>query len=153
MKHEYYMREALKEAKKAAEAGDVPVGCIIARKGELLARSHNQVERLKDPTAHAEMIAITQATSVVGRERLEGAVMYVTKEPCPMCAGALVLARCEEVFFGAFDEKAGACGTVMNIVEDNRLNHQVKILGGVMEEEAKALLQKFFQALRKEAAK
>lgn len=150
MNHAHYMREALKEAAQAAEHGEVPVGCVIVKASRVIARAHNQVELLRDPTAHAEILAITQAANTLGEGRLEKTAVYVTKEPCPMCAGALVLARCEELFFGAFDDKAGACGTLFNIVESDKLNHQMKVLGGVLEAEARALLQGFFQKLRKE---
>src|SRR3989338_495283 len=119
--HIHFMREALKEAIKAFDKGEVPVGAVIVHDKKIIARAHNQTELLKDPTAHAEMLAITQATSVLENARLEKTTMYVTMEPCAMCAGALVLARCPELYFGAWDPKAGACGTLFNIANDDRL--------------------------------
>lgn len=155
--HETFMREALKEAKKAFDSGDVPVGAIIVFGGKIIARAHNQMELLHDPTAHAEMIAITQAASELhaqGGERhrgsLEKATLYVTVEPCPMCAGALVMAHCERVVFAAKDTKAGACGSLYNVVQDDRLNHRLEVVNGVLEEEAKYLLLEFFKTLRKD---
>ena len=148
--HEHFMKEALKEAIKAFDKGEVPVGAVIVHNKKIIARAHNQTELLKDPTAHAEMLAITQATSVLENARLEKTTMYVTMEPCAMCAGALVLARCPELHFGAGDPKAGACGTLFNIVNDDRLNHRIKAHGGLLGNDAKALLQEFFRSLRKE---
>ena len=148
--HEHYMREALKEAVKAFDRNEVPVGAIIVHDKKIVARAHNQTELLKDATAHAEMIAITQATSVLENARLEKATMYVTMEPCAMCAGALVLSRCTELYFGARDPKAGACGTLFNITNDDRLNHRVKVFGGLLEPDSRSLLQEFFRNLRKE---
>jgi len=148
--HEHFMREAIKEATKAFDKGEVPVGCVIVRDKKVIARAHNQTEMLKDPTAHAEMLAITQATSAVENARLEKTAIYVTMEPCAMCAGALVLARCPELYFAAWDPKAGACGTLFNIVQDDRLNHRIKTHGGLMERDSKTLLQEFFKNLRKE---
>mgnify|MGYP006297554825 CR=1 FL=1 len=143
------MREALKEAARAAEHEDVPVGAVIVQGKKIIARAHNQIELLKDPTAHAEMIAITQAAAALSRERLTEAVMYVTLEPCVMCAGALVLARLQTLFYGTADPKTGACGSVFDIVGDLRLNHQVKVIHGLLQKEAQNLLQDFFQKLRK----
>ncbi|HHT9120493.1 MAG TPA: tRNA adenosine(34) deaminase TadA [Candidatus Hypogeohydataceae bacterium YC41] len=143
--HEYYMRLALKEAVKAMEEDEVPVGAIIVHDGHIIARAHNQRERLKDPTAHAEMIAITQASAYLESWRLEGATLYVTKEPCIMCAGAMVQARLTNLVFGAVDEKGGACGSVVNLVEEPRFNHLVKVTGGILAEEAASLLREFFQ--------
>ncbi|HHT9155846.1 MAG TPA: tRNA adenosine(34) deaminase TadA [Candidatus Tripitaka sp. YC43] len=143
--HEHYMRLALKEAEKALEEDEVPVGAVIVHEGHIIARAHNQRERLKDPTAHAEMIAITQAAAYLENWRLEGATLYVTKEPCIMCAGAMVQARLTSLVFGAFDEKGGACGSVVNLVEETRFNHQVKVTGGVLAEESAVLLREFFQ--------
>jgi len=148
--HEHFMKEAIKEAIKAYDAEEVPVGCVIVHKNQIIARAHNQVEMLKDPTAHAEMIAITQATSAMEHARLEKTTMYVTMEPCSMCAGALVLARCSQLFFAAYDSKAGACGTLYNIVNDDRLNHRIAVQGGLMEQDSKTLLQEFFKNLRKD---
>lgn len=139
------MRLALKEAKKALEEDEVPVGAIIVHEGHVIARAHNQRERLKDPTAHAEMIAITQAAAYLENWRLEGAILYVTKEPCIMCAGAMVQARLTSLVFGARDEKGGACGSVVNLVEEPRFNHRVKVIGGILAEESARLLREFFR--------
>lgn len=144
------MKEALKEAQKALRFGDVPIGAVLVHNGHILARAHNQVERLKDPTAHAEMIAITQAASELIHQRLLNTTLYVTLEPCAMCAGAIVLSRIPKMCFAAFDPKAGACGSLFNIVKDDRLNHRVELLSGVLEHESRSLLQEFFQKLRKE---
>ena len=154
--NEHFMREALKEAKCAFEKGEVPVGAVVVWRQKIVGRAHNQMETLRDPTAHAEMIAITQAAETVSegkkdhRGSLEGATIYVTKEPCPMCAGALVLSMVKSVVFGIKDPKAGACGSLYNIVEDDRLNHRLQVKGGVLEGEARIFLQEFFRNLRKE---
>ncbi len=150
MHHEYFMREALKEARKAFEGEDVPVGAVVVHENKIIGRAHNQVELLKDPTAHAEMLAITQAAATLGSERLQEARLYTTLEPCIMCAGAIVLARIKELFYAAPDPKAGACGSLFDIVNDNRLNHQVKVIHGMMKEESRNLLQEFFKNLRAE---
>ena len=154
---ERYMREALKEAIKAYEAGEVPVGAVIVYKEKIIARAHNQIVMLKDPTAHAEMIAITQAADYLHQEggkdhrgSLEKASLYVTVEPCPMCAGALVMAHCENVIYGAKDAKTGACGSLFNLAQDDRLNHRLNVVGGVLEDDSKMFLQEFFRSLRKE---
>jgi tRNA(adenine34) deaminase len=152
MEHEYYMREALKEARSAREHADVPVGAVIVHEKKIIARAHNQVEMLKDPTAHAEMLAITQAASALSSERLTEAILYSTLEPCVMCAGALVLARVKIIYYGARDEKAGACGSVLDIVGDDRLNHQVKVVHGLLAEEAELLLREFFKCVRQKNA-
>jgi tRNA(adenine34) deaminase len=143
------MNEALKEARKAFARDEVPVGAVIVRGREVIARAHNQVELLKDPTAHAEMIALTQATNFLGSKWLQDCTLYVTIEPCSMCAGALVLARLKKVFFGAKDPKTGACGSVINIVEHQKLNHHLEVEGGVLEDECGALLSEFFKKKRK----
>ena len=143
-----YMQEAIKEAGIAAERGEVPVGAVIVWQGRIIGRAHNQVEQLSDATAHAEMIALTQASSAVGDWRLDGAELYVTKEPCPMCAGAIALSRVERVIFGARDEKAGAAGSKMDILGDGCLNHTVEVIGGVEEEECSGLLRDFFRKRR-----
>jgi len=143
------MREALKEAKKAYEKDEVPVGAVIVHKDRIIARAHNQIKMLKDPTAHAEMIAITQAASYLGNERLLDTSIYATIEPCSMCAGALVLARVKQLFYGAKDPKTGACGSALDIADNKKLNHKVKVTGGVLEEESKILLQEFFSKRRK----
>ena len=139
------MREAMIQAVKALEADEVPVGAVIVHGGRIIARAHNQRETLRDPTAHAEMIAITQAAESLDNWRLEGATLYVTKEPCVMCAGAMVQARVETLVYGARDEKAGAAGSVVNLVEEPRFNHRIKVVAGVLEEESSKLLKEFFQ--------
>jgi len=148
MEHEFYMREALKEARKAMEHADVPVGAVIVQDKKIIGRAHNQIELLKDPTAHAEMLAITQAAASLGQERLLDSVLYVTLEPCTMCTGALVLARVKTIFYGTADPKAGACGSVFDVANDDRLNHQIKVVHGLLQEEAQAVLQDFFRRLR-----
>ena len=148
MDEEGYMRLALKEAEAALAEDEVPVGCVIVRGGKVIARAHNQREILKDPTAHAEMIAITQASEAMESWRLEGCSLYVTLEPCAMCAGAIVLARLERVVFAASDPKAGACGSLMNLVQDPRLNHRAELVGGVLAEPCGALLSGYFRSKR-----
>jgi tRNA(adenine34) deaminase len=149
--HEIYMRMALVEAKKAADLGEVPVGAVITHEGRVVGRGHNQTEGLKDPTAHAEILAITAAANTLGSWRLEGCTLYVTLEPCTMCGGALVLARMPQLVFGASDPKAGACGSVHNVVQKDELNHQVEILSGILEPECATLLRDFFRDLRARA--
>ena len=144
------MTEALKEAALAAGEGEVPVGCVIVHEGRIIGRAHNQREQLNDPTAHAEMIAVTQAAAALGTWRLNNCTVYVTIEPCPMCAGALVLARVARLVFGARDDKAGACGTLYNIVRDDRLNHRMEITEDILADEAAALLKDFFRRRRAE---
>ncbi len=141
---ERFMRAAIGEALAADEDGDVPVGAVVVREGRIIARGRNQRERLNDPTAHAEMIALTAAASEVGSWRLEGCTLYVTLEPCTMCAGAIVLARLERLVFGAKDPKAGACVSLFNIPTDPRLNHRVTVDGGVLQAECAELLVDFF---------
>ncbi|MBU4343789.1 MAG: tRNA adenosine(34) deaminase TadA [Candidatus Omnitrophica bacterium] len=148
-KHEFYMQEALREAKKASDMDEVPVGAVIVHNGSIIARAHNQIKLLKDPTAHAEMIAITQAANHLQNERLIGASIYVTIEPCSMCAGAMVLARIKELFYAADDPKAGACGSVVDIANNKKLNHRVKVKKGVLAEESSALMKEFFRKKRK----
>jgi tRNA(adenine34) deaminase len=142
------MKAALREAQRAFDVNEVPVGAVIVQDGKIIGRGYNQIERLKDPTAHAEMIAITAASNHLQSRRLEKCTLYVTLEPCPMCAGAIVLARIPTLVFGVFDPKAGACGTLYNIVEDKRLNHMVHVVGGVCEGESQALLKSFFGKVR-----
>jgi tRNA(adenine34) deaminase len=144
----YFMGEALRQAAKAYEAGEVPVGAVIERKGRIIARAFNQVELLNDATAHAEMLAITSAEAAVGNWRLSDCTLYVTKEPCPMCAGAIVHVRFPRVVFGAGDEKAGAAGGAMNLLQFPTLNHQCEITAGVMDEASRILLKTFFQEQR-----
>ena len=145
---DYFMREALRQAARAYEAEEVPVGAVIVREGRIIARAYNQVELLKDATAHAEMLAITAAEEDVGDWRLTDCTLYVTKEPCPMCAGAMVHVRLARVVFGASDLKAGAAGSVLNLLQFPALNHRCVITAGVREAECRALLQNFFGAQR-----
>jgi len=145
----YFMGEALRQALRAYEAGETPVGAVVVREGRVIARAFNQVELLKDATAHAEMLATTQAEEAVGDWRLTDCALYVTKEPCPMCAGALVHARMKRVIFGAADPKAGAAGSALNLLQFPTLNHQCLITGGVREAECRQLLQSFFAEQRK----
>lgn len=144
-----YMRLALREAERAFEAEEVPVGAVIVHAGKVIGKGFNQREKLEDPTAHAEMLAITAAAQALGDWRLEDCTLYVTLEPCPMCAGAIVNARVKRVVFGATDPKAGACGTLMNVVQDSRLNHRVELVAGVLAEESGAILKQFFRTRRK----
>ena len=144
----YFMGEALRQAARAYEAEEVPVGVAIARAGRVIARACNQVELLKDATAHAEMLALTQAAEVVGDWRLTDCTLYVTKEPCPMCAGAIVHARLARVVFGASDPKAGAAGSALNLLQFPTLNHRCEITAGVREAECRALLRNFFAVQR-----
>ena len=146
---ETWMREALKEARRAAAEDEVPVGAVVVKDGRLLGRAHNQRERLKDPTAHAEMVAITQAAEAVGSWRLDGATIYVTLEPCPMCAGALVNARMGRLVYGADDPKAGACGTLMDLANDSRLNHRLPVTRGILAGECGGVLKEFFRKRRR----
>ena len=142
---------ALREARAALEHDDVPVGAVVVGPdGSVIGRAHNQRELLKDPTAHAEMIAITQAASALRSWRLEGTRLYVTLEPCTMCAGAIVLARIPVVVYGAADPKTGACGSLSNVLEDERLNHRADVIGGVREDECAALLREFFREKRRQ---
>ncbi|MDX1950866.1 MAG: tRNA adenosine(34) deaminase TadA [Verrucomicrobiota bacterium] len=149
----YFMGEALRQAAKAYEAEEVPVGAVIVREGRIIARAWNQVETLRDATAHAEMLAITQAEELVGDWRLTDCTLYVTKEPCPMCAGAIVHVRLQRIVFGASDLKGGAAGGVMNLLQWPTLNHKSLITQGVREAECRMLLQTFFQERRNEALK
>ncbi|MDD2236950.1 MAG: tRNA adenosine(34) deaminase TadA [Kiritimatiellae bacterium] len=146
--HAWTMRMALREAQTAFEQGEVPVGAIIMHHGELIAKAHNQTELLKDPTAHAEMLAITQATSALGDWRLQDCTLYVTKEPCPMCAGAIILARLPLVVWGVDDPKRGGASSVFNILQHPQLNHRSEIIRGVLEDESRILLQRFFRERR-----
>ena len=144
----YFMGEALRQAVKAFEAEEVPVGAVVVRGGRIIARAFNQVELLKDATAHAEMLAITQAEALVGDWRLTDCTLYVTKEPCPMCAGAAVHVRFARVVFGAADAKGGAAGGALNLLQLPTLNHRCEITGGVREAECRELLRTFFQQQR-----
>ncbi len=142
------MREALRQAEKALKAEEVPIGAVVVQAGRIIARAYNQVELLKDATAHAEMLAITQAEAAVGDWRLNECDLYVTKEPCPMCAGALVHVRMRRVIFGCADERGGAAGGAMNLLQMPTLNHRCEITAGVLEHECGALLKSFFRARR-----
>src|SRR5712671_4170870 len=145
---DHFMGEALRQAAKAYAAGEVPVGAVIVREGRIIARASNQVELLKDATAHAEMLAITQAEEAVGDWRLTDCTLYVTKEPCPMCAGAIVHVRLSRVVFGVTDPKAGAAGSALNLLQFPSLNHRCAITGGVREQECRSLLRNFFAEQR-----
>lgn len=144
----YFMGIALKLALEAAEAGEVPIGAVAVRDGQILGKGRNRTEATNDPTAHAEMEAITAAANALGDKRLEGVTLYVTLEPCSMCAGALVLARIERLVYAAEDPKAGACGSLYRLHDDPRLNHRFSITNGVLAEEASELLRSFFRRLR-----
>lgn len=150
-----YMEEALAEAKISAQLGEVPIGAVIVRvsDGAIVGRGHNMTETAKDPTAHAEMMAIRQAAETLGGWRLVGCEMYVTCEPCSMCAGAMVWARLERVYIGTMDPKAGAAGSVLNVLQEERLNHHVEIHVGMMQEECSQILKDFFKDLRSGARK
>src|SRR5213596_3578041 len=145
-----FMRESLRQAQKASAAGEVPVGAVIVRDGKIIARAHNQIELLKDATAHAEMLALTQAEAGVGDWRLTDCDLYVTKEPCAMCAGALVHTRIRRVIFGCTDPVAGAAGSVMNLLQMPALNHRCDIASGVLQDECATILQDFFRNRRNE---
>ena len=147
-RHEYYMRLALREAQRAAGHGDVPVGAVVVLDGEVIAAGGNERELRKSPLAHAEMIAIEEAARRMKSWRLLNTVLYVTMEPCPMCAGAIVQARIPHLVYGAPDEKAGAAGTLFNVCQDERLNHCLEITSGVLADDSVALLREFFQARR-----
>jgi tRNA(adenine34) deaminase len=146
------MRAALAEAMKALDEGEVPIGCVIVHEGTVVGRGHNQVERLRDATAHAEIIAIGAASDARQDWRLEDCTLYVTLEPCAMCAGAIVLARVGRVVYGAHDPKAGACGSVLNVLDEPRLNHTPALTSGVLALEAGGLLTEFFELKRRQAA-
>ena len=142
------MSEALKEAEKAFDSDEVPVGAIIVHDGKIIARAYNQIKLLKDPTAHAEILAITQAAAYLANERLINTTMYVTIEPCSMCAGALVLARVKRLVYGASDPRTGACGSVLDVTGNKKLNHRIKVEKGVLKEECAWLLKEFFKKKR-----
>ncbi|MDO4471696.1 MAG: tRNA adenosine(34) deaminase TadA [Bacillota bacterium] len=147
-KNKAFMAEALKEAALAAEMGEVPIGAVIVRGDEIIAAAHNLVETSKDPTAHAEMLAIRQAAARLGGWRLTGCYMYVTVEPCSMCAGAIVWARIEKLFIGTDDPKGGACGSIFNIPQEKKLNHYTEIETGLLREECSEIMKTFFKKLR-----
>src|SRR5213082_1145647 len=145
---QHFMREALRQAQKACEAGEVPVGAVVVLAGKIIGRAHNQMELLKDATAHAEMLALTQAEAAVGDWRLTDCDLYVTKEPCAMCAGALVHTRVRRVIFGCADPVAGAAGSMINLLQMSTLNHRCDIAAGVLQDECAGILQSFFRERR-----
>lgn len=151
--HELWMRQALTQAQAAFAAEEVPIGAVVVHDGRVVAEGYNQREQLRDPTAHAEMIAITQAAQALGSWRLLDCTLYVTLEPCPMCAGAIVQARIPTVVYGAADPKAGACHTLYRITEDARLNHRATVIGGVLQPECQAILREFFELQRAKGKK
>lgn len=145
---ETYMKEALDEAKKAMDKGEIPVGAVVVLGGEVIGRGHNLREATGDPTAHAEMLALREAARAIGHWRLIGCTLYVTLEPCPMCAGAVINARVDRVCFGAFDPKAGCCGTLYDLTGERKFNHHPDVAGGVLNDECAALLKEFFSKRR-----
>ena len=146
--HEYWMQEAIREAEKAAALNEVPIGAIIVRDGQVIGRGHNLRETERNPTAHAEIIAIREASRALSAWRILDSTLYVTLEPCPMCAGAILQARIDRVVFGASDPKAGCAGTLMNLLTDGRFNHRAEVIGGVLAEPCGRLLSDFFRGLR-----
>ncbi|MBI5975080.1 tRNA adenosine(34) deaminase TadA [Staphylococcus canis] len=146
--HQYYMSIALDEARKAAKSGEVPIGAIIVKDNEIIARAHNLRETAQMPTAHAEHIAIEQAAQKLGTWRLEGCTLYVTLEPCVMCSGTIVMSRVSTVVYGTSDPKGGCSGSLMNLIQDSRMNHRAKLMTGVLEYSCAQLLKQFFQQLR-----
>jgi len=149
MDHQFYMREALKQAQKALELGEVPIGAVLVKGNNILAQGFNYRETSNDPTAHAEIRVIRKGAKLLRSWRLHDCTLYVTLEPCPMCAGAILNSRIKRLVFGAFDPKGGAAGTIVNLLEDVRFNHRVEIISGVLEEDCKEILQSFFKKLRK----
>ncbi len=151
--HSEWMKYALREAEKAFEKNEIPVGCVIVKNNSVIAKAYNQVEMLNDPTAHCEMIALTSAFDSLGTKHLSGCSIYVTLEPCSMCAGALVLAKIDNVYFGAFDNKAGACGSVLNVISNKALNHRITSYGGILDAECGSIIKCFFDIKRKNGNK
>lgn len=149
IEHETWMQQAFREAEKAYEKNEIPVGAVVVFENRIIGRGHNQIEMLQDPTAHAEMIAITSAVATIGSKWLNGATLYVTLEPCAMCTGALVLSRIDRVVFGAIDPKTGACRSLYRLLEDERLNHRAEVIGGILEVKCSSILKDFFAQLRK----
>lgn len=147
-KHQQYMRKAFMLAEQAFEEKEVPVGALIVKDDEIVGRGYNQTERLKDPTAHAEILAISAACATLGNKYLDGCTLYVTLEPCPMCAGALVWSKIDRIIFGASDPKAGSCGTVFNLAANHKLNHQVEVIQGILEADCEWLMKEFFKTRR-----
>ncbi|RMF61006.1 MAG: nucleoside deaminase [Calditrichaeota bacterium] len=146
--HETWMAQAFREAEKALKRQEVPIGAVIVVDGKIVGRGYNMVETLQDPTAHAEMIAITAAANSLGSWRLDEATLYVTKEPCPMCAGAIFLSRISHVVFGVSDSRMGACGSTLNVLQNSELHSQVKVTFGILESKCLGILQTFFRQLR-----
>jgi len=146
--HEIWMQYAYREAEKAYEKGEIPIGAVIVFDNMIIGKGHNQVETLKDPTAHAEIIALTSAAEYLTSKVLLGCTMYVTLEPCSMCAGAIVLAKVEALYFGAYDNKSGACGSVLNITNNKALNHRLNVTGGIMDDKCGELIRSFFEVKR-----
>lgn len=146
--HEIWMNYAFKEAEKAYEKDEIPIGAVIVFENRIIAKGHNQVETLRDPTAHAEIIALTSAAEYLSSKVLLGCTMYVTLEPCAMCAGAIVLAKLEALYFGSFDNKSGACGSVLNITNNKSLNHQLNVTGGIMDDKCGEIIRSFFEVKR-----
>ena len=147
--HEKWMKFSLQEAEKASYAKEIPVGAVVVKAGHIIGRGYNQCESLHDPTAHSEIIAITAAANTLKNWRLEGCSLYVTKEPCPMCAGALLNARIKFLGFGMYDEQEGCCGSLYQICRDPRFKHQLAVRGGILEDHCKSLIQEFFKQKRK----
>ena len=147
--HTKWMKLAFREAEKAYERGEVPIGAVVVKNDQIIGRGYNQCESLNDPTAHAEIIAITSAANTIKNWRLENCSLYVTKEPCPMCAGALINSRIDMVIFGMYDEKEGCCGSLYQLCRDPRFKHQLAVKGGVMETSCKLIVQEFFKKQRK----
>ena len=146
--HEIWMQQALREAEKAYQKEEIPIGAVVVFEDRIIGKGHNQVETLKDPTAHAEIIAITSAAAYLSSKVLLGCSIYVTIEPCSMCAGAIVLAKIESLFFGAYDNKSGACGSVLNITNNSSLNHTLSVTGGIMDLKCGEILRSFFEVKR-----
>ena len=146
--HQRYMLKSLQLAEKAYEEGEIPVGAIVVLNNQIIGKGYNQVEKLKDPTAHAEMIALSAACDTIGNKYLKDATLYVTLEPCPMCAGALVWSKIDKVVYGASDPKAGACGSVLNILNNSDFNHRPEIIQGILEQDSEFLLKSFFSSKR-----
>ena len=149
--HEKWMKLAFREAEKAFEQDEVPIGSVVVQNGQIIGRGYNQCESLNDPTAHAEIIAITSATNTIKNWRLKDCSLYVTKEPCPMCAGALINSRIDQVIFGMYDEQEGCCGSLYQLCCDPRFKHQLTVKGGVMEDPCTIMVQEFFKKQRKKS--
>ena len=147
--HQNFMYQALKLAERAIDEDEIPVGAVIVKDERIIGRGYNQTEKLRDPTAHAEMIAISAAASTLSNKYLKECTLYVTLEPCPMCAGALIWSKIDRIIFGALDEKTGACGTVFNLTNSAKLNHNIEVIQGVLEADCSYLLKEFFKTKRK----